>query len=125
MNNRSQHQFLLEKIEQLTIDKEEKENNIKQSFSDLVNSLNPFTIAKNSLHEFVTNKDVKTDLASSGLQLGLTLLSNKLFGKYYSPKGFVGAVVTENILGKITKENIPTLILMFNKFFFSGSKRNN
>lgn len=118
----SQHQLLLKNIKQLKIDKDEKEDNVKQSFGNLVDSLNPFSIAKNSLHEFVTDDDVKTDLASSGLQLGFTLLSNKLFGKYNSAKGFMGAVITENIIQGIVKQNIPTFILAFNKFFFSESK---
>jgi hypothetical protein len=125
IDKRSQHQLLLKNIEQLKIDKDEKEDNVKQSFSNLVDSLNPFSIAKNSLHQFITDDDVRSDLASSGLQLGFTLISNKLFGKYNSTKGFLGAVISENIFEGIIKQNIPTIILAFNKFFFSESKLKN
>lgn len=115
----SPHDQLLYDIGQLKIEKHEKEVVLKQSFNNLVETLNPFSIAKNALHEFVSDNDVKSDLASRGLKLGFTIISNKLLGKYKSVKGFFGAVISEKIYENFIKNNVPSIMLGFGKIFSS------
>lgn len=119
----SHHADLLQNIAQLKMDKQAKEDKVKQSLSEIVDSLNPFKIAKDSLNHFLNDEDVKSNLASSGIKLGYTLLSNKLLGKYNSIKGFVGAVISENVFEGFIRNNTPRFILAFDKFFFSKSKQ--
>lgn len=121
----SQHDALLQNIAQLKIEKQQNEDAIKQSFNNVVDSLNPFKIARNSLNQFVNDDNVRTNIASSGIKLGYTLLSNKLLGKYNSIKGFVGAIISENVFEGLIKNNVPGIILAFDRFFFSKSKNRN
>lgn len=121
----SYHAALRQNIKQLKIEKQEQEDILKQSFSNIVESLNPFVIAKNSLSQFVNDQEVKSNLASGGLKLGYTLLSNTLFGKYNSIKGFVGSIISENVFQGLIQNNVPNIILAFDKFFISKSKYNN
>ncbi|MGF1556722.1 hypothetical protein [Paucihalobacter sp.] len=118
----SHHDTLLQNIAQLKIDKQEKEVLLRQSFTDVVDSLNPFKIAKDSLNHFVNDDEVKSNLASGGIKLGYTLLSNKLLGKYNSIKGFVGAIISENVFEGLIKNNTPGIILAFDRFFFPKSR---
>lgn len=118
----SHHATLLQNIAHLKIDKQEKEALVKQSFTDVVDSLNPFKIAKDSLNHFVNDEEVKSNLASRGIKLGYTLLSNKLLGKYNSIKGFVGAIISENVFEGFIKNNTSGFILAFDRFFFSKSR---
>jgi len=85
-SNITDHATLTERILQLREDK-------KIEFS----SLNPFNMLKQSLHEFVEDKDVKTDILKAGVNIGANLLIDKSLGKYRSIKGFLSSVLVESI----------------------------
>lgn len=119
------HDQLLRDIGQLKIEKQEKEVVLKQSFNNVVEALNPFSIAKEALQEFVSDNDVKSNLASSGLKLGFTIISNKLLGKYDSIKGFIGAVISEKIYENIIRKNAPKIMLTIARMFSSKPNQAN
>jgi len=96
-SNITDHATLTERILQLREDKKIEEEELKHSVNTAFSSLNPFNMLKQSLHEFVEDKDVKTDILKAGVNIGANLLIDKSLGKYRSIKGFLSSVLVESI----------------------------
>ncbi|MGB4843171.1 MAG: hypothetical protein WBP16_01760 [Ferruginibacter sp.] len=100
MNNNSNitdHTTLTQRIVQLREDKKIQEEELKQSVNTALSTLNPLIMLKQSLHEFVQDKEVKSDIVKAGLNLGANLVIDKSLGKYKSIKGFLSSVLVESI----------------------------
>jgi hypothetical protein len=96
-SNITDHATLIQRISQLKEDKKIQERALKHSANIAFNSLNPLNMLKQSLHGFVEDKDVKSDLLKAGVTLGANFLIDKSLGKYRNIKGFLSSVLVESI----------------------------
>jgi len=96
-SNITDHATLTQRILQLKDDKKIQEVELRHSVNTAFSSLNPLNMLKQSLHEFVEDKDVKSDILKAGVNFGANLLIDKSLGKYRSIKGFLSSVLVESI----------------------------
>jgi hypothetical protein len=73
---------LEESIRQLKVQKLDQEAMLKSELTALVNSVSPAKIVKDSLHNLVSDNGVQTDFVKMGLNLGVDLITARLFGRY-------------------------------------------
>lgn len=118
MNNNSNisgHAQLSQRILELREEKQNQEAELKQKINTAVDSLNPLYMLKQSLHEFVEDKNVKTDLLKAGVNIGANLIIDKSLGKYKSIKGFLSSVLVENISTPVIYSGLSKLLSVFSK----------
>ena len=101
----NKHTALLLRIKQLKADKWQQEENIKSSFSELVKTLNPIVMAKESIHELASDRQVQSDMVKVGLNLGTNFIIEQVLGRG-SIKGYLSSVIVEKISASIINNNI-------------------
>lgn len=107
------HKDLALHILQLKSERMREEIELKNSFSNLVASLSPSNIVKNSLTELIHNKDLKLDLATAGISLGARFLIDSIFGKNKSLKGYLSSVFVDKIATNLITNNSSKIISVF------------
>ncbi|MDP5171160.1 MAG: hypothetical protein NWR72_13020 [Bacteroidia bacterium] len=90
------HDVLSRRIEQLHTKKQQQEEGLKRSFDELTDSLNPLQIMKQSVHDMVTDRELKDDLIKIGLSLSVNFLIGKIW-KRQTVRSYLSAAVAENI----------------------------
>lgn len=108
---------LEESIRQLKVQKLDQEAMLRAELTALVNSVSPAKIVKDSLHKLVSDNVVQTDLMKMGLNLGVDLITARLFGRYHSIPVFLGVKVIEKVAGfllkrRLSKSNAATIKLL-------------
>lgn len=101
---------LLSRIEYLKIEKIRQEEELRHLFSEFVNTLNPITIVKESLHKLVEDKQVKVDFVKAGLNIGATFLIDLVFGRQRSVKDFLSSTVASKISTALINTNFSKII---------------
>ncbi|MBL0309933.1 MAG: hypothetical protein IPP77_09725 [Bacteroidetes bacterium] len=104
------HADLMIRIAQLREKKVEQEEDLKLTFREFANTLNPVMIVKQSLHELATDTDVKVDVVKVGLNLGTSFLIDMVFGRNRSVKGFISSVILEKISTSLINNNVSKII---------------
>ncbi|MBS4059480.1 MAG: hypothetical protein KG029_03705 [Bacteroidetes bacterium] len=97
---------LEESIRQLKVQKLDQEAMLKSELTALVNSVSPAKIVKDSLHNLVSDNGVQTDFVKMGLNLGVDLITARLFGRYHSIPVFLGMKVVEKVAGFLLKRRL-------------------
>ena len=109
------HASLVTQIQQLRTLKKIQEEELKNCFSEFVDSLNPVTLVKKSLHDLADNKEVQFDLAKVALNTASNLVIDSLFGKYKSIKGFLSAVMVEGVSNNFINNSSIKVLSFFKK----------
>ncbi len=107
---------LQQSIRQLKEQKLEQEAILSVYFADLIHSMNPVEIAKGSLHDLVSDKEVQYDLVKLGLNLSAEFITARLFSRIRSVPAFLGVKMVEKIAAfflkdKFSKNNEAALIM--------------
>jgi hypothetical protein len=99
--------------------KVQQEQSLKESFQDLVQSVNPVQIVKNSLHKLSEDQQVKTDLTKVAISLGVHVLMRTYFGRKRGIKVYAASLAIEKLAIPFIREHWTLVEALANRF--SGS----
>lgn len=109
------HATLIKHIHYLRDVKNVQEEELKSCFNGFVDSLNPVTLVKKSLHDLAENKEVQFDLTKVALNTASNLVIDQLFGKYRSIKGFLSSVMIEGVSNTFINGSSLKILSFFKK----------
>ena len=95
----------------LKAQKRQQETELKTTFNELIYSINPISIAKQSLHELAGDLEVQFDVIKMGLNIGANLVIDKVLGKHQSIKGFLSSIVMEKLSTIVINNNATDIVL--------------
>ena len=104
-SNLSNHTELQLRIAQLKAETKIQDEVLLQTFKGFVETLNPITMAKTSIHELASDKQVQFDVVKVGLNLGTNFIIEQVLGRQ-SIKGYLSSVIVEKISSSIINNNI-------------------
>lgn len=93
----SEYDALCKQIALLRIERDLQQDALQDAWRNFARSLNPIAMVKDSIHNMVTDKELKSDFGTMAMDEGKRLLIGKIMGKNQSLKGYLGAVVVEKI----------------------------
>lgn len=111
------HTELLLRIAELKIDKDIQENELQNSFKEVVSSLNLI-----SLFKAATNQDHPLEIAKSGVNMVLDLIIDVVLGKHRSIKGYLSAVLVEKFTTMLIDNNLINIITGISSLFSRKSQ---
>ena len=112
----SGHASLILRIAHLREVKSSQESELKESFKDLVVTLNPISIVKSSLHDLASDTNVHLDLVKVGLNVGTNLIINQVLGKQRSIKGLISSTLVEVISTALINNNATGIVSGISSF---------
>ena len=101
---------LLMRIEYLKLEKTKQEEELKVTFKEFVDSLDPIQMLKQSLHKLAEDKEVQVDLTRVGVSIGVNYIISKILYKNNNLKGFLSSVLINLLSTALTTENISKII---------------
>lgn len=107
------HKDLALHILQLKSKRMKEEIELKDSFSNLVSSLSPSSLVRNTLSDLIHDKDLKLDLATAGINLGSRFLIDSIFGRNKSLKGYLSSIFVDKIATNLITNNSSKIISIF------------
>jgi hypothetical protein len=99
------HTDLSLRIMHLKSEKFRQEEALKHDFQELLYTLNPVSVLKESLHDMAEEKEVQLDLVKVGLNMGANLIIDKVLGKNRSIKGFFSSLIVEKLAASFINKN--------------------
>lgn len=105
------HTSLTAQIDRLAERKEVEEKQLKQSLMVLSTNLTPVAIIKNSLHELAADTEVKNDLLKVGINIGATLIINRLTKPDTSFRSVLYSFAVQKISDLIIKHPVAKSIV--------------
>lgn len=111
------HSQLIGRIAELRMNKDTQEIELKESFKELISTLNLISMFKGS-----TNTDHPMELAKSGVNMVLDLIIDLILGKHRSIKGYLSAVMVEKFTTMLVNNNLINIIYGINSLFTRKSQ---
>lgn len=99
------HLELKQVIMKLNYRRAEQEEEIKHNLKELYYSFHPLTIIKNGLGSILHTPEIKDDIKSIGVNMGVDYLVGRLFKRGSSIKGFIASMVVEKLAEKLFSNN--------------------
>ncbi len=118
----SNHSELEYYIFQLKTEKYNQEVELKNELKEFVKTLDPLSIVKKSLKNFVEDNEVKIDLAKTGLNIGANFLIAQVLGKSNSIKGFFSSILAQQVSTVLINNNYSGIISGISKMFNNNSQ---
>ncbi len=112
----SNYSELTLRIEYLKLEKIKQEEELKVTFKEFVNTLDPILMMKQSLHKLAEDKEVQVDLTRVGVSIGVNYIINKILYKSNNIKGFLSSVLVNLLSTALTIENISKIINVVTNF---------
>ncbi|MBU2061999.1 MAG: hypothetical protein KKH44_09165 [Bacteroidetes bacterium] len=110
------------RIVELRLDKLRQEEELKISFSGLIEKFDPVQVMKKSLHEIVADKDVKDDLLKLGLNLGTNFIIEKVLGKQ-SMKEYLNTLLVDKLANSLkNNETLSEILASFSRVMQNDRK---
>lgn len=106
------HSQLIQRLAELRMYKEIRENELKVSFTEMASMLNLTTIFKEA-----TNTERPMELAKSGINMIVNLIIDLVLGKHRSIKGYLSAVMLERFSAMLVDNNLINIIYGINSIF--------
>lgn len=91
------HADLLLEINLAKIQKRKQEEELKMHIKDFVETLNPVSVIKESVHNLVSDPGIRQDLTNTAVHFGMNVLIDIVVGRYRSVKGFLGSIFLEKL----------------------------
>lgn len=105
------------RIEQLKEERIEQEIILKNSLNELVYSISPASMIKESLHNLAKDKEVQVDLTKVGLNWASKFIIDKIFGKNKSEKGLLTSTFAEAITSSLINNNAENIVSGISSLF--------
>jgi len=96
----------------LRLEREFQELVLRESFQNLISSLNLV-----SLFKVATNQDQPIAFAKSGITLIINLITNLILGKHRSIKGYLSSIMVERFTTMVVDNNLLGMIAGLSTFF--------
>ncbi|HKM92324.1 MAG TPA: hypothetical protein VJY41_01595 [Prolixibacteraceae bacterium] len=109
------HLELISRINYLKLEKFKQEEEIINSYKELVVSLNPLSILKESINKRTENRDEKVDLLKIGMNTVANFFINRYWGKNRGIKGLISSALIELISITFINENTSKILLGISK----------
>lgn len=106
------HSQLIQRLAELRMYKDIRENELKVSFTEMASTLNLTTIFKEA-----KNINRPMELAKSGINMLVDLIIDLVLGKHRSVKGYLSAVMLEKISAMLVDNNLINIIYGINSIF--------
>ena len=97
-------------IMHLKQEKFRQEDEIKYAVRELIFLLNPVTMVKRGIHEMALDSEAKFDLAKVGLDLGISMIVNRIMRNTSSLKGLVGKLLIGKFSSSFLYNNISKVV---------------
>lgn len=111
------HSQLILRIAELRMYKDIQENELKDSFKEVISTLNLISMFKEA-----TNANRPMELAKSGVNMVLDLIIDLILGKHRSIKGYLSAVMVEKFTTMLVNNNLINIIYGINSLFTRKSQ---
>lgn len=98
------------RILELRAEKSMQEQEIRNKFRELADNLDPILIVKRRLHEMAGDKELQVDLLQVGLNIGSNFIINRVLGKNRSIKGFISALLFQQLSALLINKNMSGII---------------
>jgi hypothetical protein len=100
---------LLLRIEYLKAEKVKQEEDLKKVFSEFVDTLNPLLMVKQTIHKLAADGQVKRDLTTAALNVGVTFLVGRMLGRNRI-ENFIGSKLANGISRLFNKTKSSTTV---------------
>ena len=97
-------------IMHLKQEKSRQEEEIKYTVRELVFLLNPVSMVKKGIREMALDSEAKFDLAKVGLDLGITMLINRIMRNTSGIKGLLGKLLIGKFSSSFLYNNIGKVV---------------
>ena len=117
MENCQNYAQLLARIEYLKMAKIAQEVELKEAVKTYVQSLHPTEIIKQSIQSMTHDQGLKMDVTKLGLTVGANALIDQVLGRNRSIKGFLSALLLENMAAGAINRNASEIVAVFGRLF--------
>ncbi len=91
------------RIQELKLEKQRLEDGLREHLA-------PGTLAINFIGQVFNDKKVQGDLISLGLSSGAALVTNQIFGKKRSVKGFISSLLVQRFTNEVIYKYMPDIL---------------
>lgn len=103
-------------IMHLKQEKFRQEEEIKYTIRELIFLLNPLTMIKKALHDMAADSEAKFDMAKVGLDMGVSMIINRILKNTSGIKGFLSKVVLGKFSSSFIFNNVSKVVAgIFNR----------
>lgn len=99
-----------------------QEDELKYKFKELLVTLSPMSIVKESIHDLATDKEVQFDLTKVGLNAGANFLIDQVLGRNRSIKGFLSSFIVEKIANTLINKNASGIVSGISKLLNNNNQ---
>lgn len=104
------HVKLKMRIMQLKQEAYDDEDELKYNIRVFAHTLNPVSLAKQSLRNLAEDSQVQYDMAKIGLNFGVNIVIGRILGKNSNIKGIVSAFLVEKLSDYFIHVKLPKII---------------
>ena len=97
-------------IMHLKQEKFRQEDEIKYTIRELIFLLNPLTMVKRAFHDMAADSEAKFDMAKVGLDMGVTMIINRITRNSSGIKGFLGKLLIGKFSSSLIFNNVAKVI---------------
>jgi hypothetical protein len=91
------------RIQELKAEKQRLEDGLREHLA-------PGTLARNFIGQVFHDKRVHADLLTLGLSSGAALVTDQIFGKKRSIKGFLSSILVQRVTNEIIIKHMPNIL---------------
>lgn len=106
----SNYPELLLHIMHLKQEKFRQEDEIKYTVRELIFLLNPVTMVKKGIREMAEDSEAKFDLVKVGLDLGMTMVINRIMRNTRGIKGLIGKLLIGKFSSSFLYKNVGKIV---------------
>ena len=106
----SNYPELLLHIMHLKQEKFKQEEEIKYTVRELIFLLNPVTLVKKGIHEMALDSEAKFDMAKVALEMGVSMLVNRVMRNSSGIKGLFGKLLVGKVSSSLLLNNIGKVV---------------
>jgi hypothetical protein len=100
-------------IMHLKQEKFRQEEEIKHSVRELIFLLNPLTMIKRAIHDMAADSEAKFDMAKVGLDMGITMIVQRILQNVRGIKGFFGKLLLKKVSSSFIFNNVSKVVSAF------------
>ena len=89
------HNTLTLRIMEMKAEKSRQEYELKYAFLEFADTFSPLSMLKGSMKGMAKDKELRSDILKTGINLGTDFIIERVLGRNHSIKGFLGSILVE------------------------------